>query len=96
MAVLYVPNATVESAYEKDTNYASLLKFTAGGDSPRIEPILGLYGEKDIEIKKGETYEEAATVAGFKSTTDTDITPTEVKEYGYVLTQTSNNVNFLS
>ena len=92
-AVIYVPNATVESAYEADSNYASLLSFTAGEDSPRIEPILGLYGDKDVELTVGETYKEAATVAGFESTTETDITPEEVKEFGYVLTQTSNNVN---
>ncbi|MBO5179324.1 MAG: BspA family leucine-rich repeat surface protein, partial [Clostridia bacterium] len=92
-AVIYVPNATVESAYEADSNYASLLSFTAGSDSARIEPILGLYGDKDITVYVGDTYEEAATVAGFKSVTGTDITPAEVKDYGYVLTQTSNNVN---
>ena len=36
-AVIYVPNATVESAYEADSNYANLLDFTIGSDSPRIE-----------------------------------------------------------
>jgi len=91
--VLYVPNEVSEKAYESNTTYANILGFTIKEDSSKIEPILCLFGDKELTVKINQEYEEFATVAGFKSTTETDITPEEVKEFGYELTQTSNNVD---
>ena len=77
--IIYVSNEEVEDVYEEAWN--GIIADT------RVEPILSLVGDKDITLRIGQTYEEAAKVAGYSLSADADITPAELKPYGYALTK---------
>ena len=67
-AVLYVPNATSEIAYEAATNYSDVL----GAD--RIRPIIEVSGDNPVTLALNSTYDATidvgATVAGFSAKTE--------------------------
>ncbi len=83
--ILYVPSTTAETAYQSASNYSSVF----GND--RICPMLELIGEDSVKIYVGTSYtDDGVMTAGFFMGEDGNITPPELRDYGYQLSRTSD------
>ena len=87
-AILYVPNKTAESYFEKATNYEAVF----GTD--RVRPILELIGDESVKVVRNSTYTDAgAKVAGFTKADESKYTSLGYELLGAEVTKDGNSIS---
>ena len=87
-AILYVPNKTAESYFEKATNYEAVF------GANRIRAILELIGDESVKVVRNSTYTDAgAKVAGFTKADESKYTSLGYELLGAEVTKDGKNIS---